>query len=336
MGSPRVLISRTDSLGDVLLTLPVAGMIRCMMPSAEILFMGMDYTRPIATSCVHIDRFIDWGQISNRSDPELVGFFREMKVDVILHVFPVRRIALLARKASVPIRVGASGRSFHYYTCNRLVPMTRRRSDLHEAQLNLKLLRPLGLTRMTGLDEIPSLYGFSPTFPLREDLASMLDTEKFRLILHPGSRGSTREWGWHNFADLIGLLPGERYEIFITGTRKEGDAFRDELHERFPQVHDLTGTMSLEDLIAFIGSADGLIAASTGPLHIAAALGKRAIGLYPPIRPMHPGRWAPIGEKAGFIVENKRCSRCRREGRCLCMERINPTRVAGVLMKDTA
>lgn len=67
--------------------------------------------------------------------------------------------------------------------------------------------------------------------------------------------------------------------------------------------------MNLKQFISFIAAADGLIAASTGPLHIAAALGKVALGIYPPIKPMHPpGRWAPLGKNASYLVLEKKAA----------------------------
>jgi len=69
------------------------------------------------------------------------------------------------------------------------------------------------------------------------------------------------------------------------------------------------------------------VAASTGPLHLAAALGIKAIGIYPPIRPMHPERWAPIGEKATFLVKDKECDECRKQGPCHCMQEILPDKI---------
>ena len=45
-------------------------------------------------------------------------------------------------------------------------------------------------------------------------------------------------------------------------------------------IIDLTGKLSLQQYISFINAANGLVAASTGPLHIAAALNKKAIGLF--------------------------------------------------------
>jgi ADP-heptose:LPS heptosyltransferase len=71
-------------------------------------------------------------------------------------------------------------------------------------------------------------------------------------------------------------------------------------------ITDITGLMSLTKFISFINEIDGILAASTKPLHIAAALGKVAIGLFAPMRPIHPGRWVPVGVKADYFVIDKK------------------------------
>ncbi len=146
-------------------------------------------------------------------------------------------------------------------------------------------------------------------------------------ILHPKSKGSAREWGLNNFEQLIDILPAEKFKIFISGTEQEGLLSRDVLASGRPHITDLTGKMDLNQFIAFIQQADGLIAASTGPLHIAAALGKWVLGIYPPIKPMHPGRWGPIGQKAQYLVNEKDCSECRKLQHCACMEGITAEEV---------
>jgi ADP-heptose:LPS heptosyltransferase len=94
-------------------------------------------------------------------------------------------------------------------------------------------------------------------------------------------------------------------------------------------VIDITGKMSLPQFIAFIHKANYLVAASTGPLHIASSLGIGAIGIYPPIRPMHPGRWKPIGKNAKALVVNKSCENCRKTpASCVCMNMIQAQQVA--------
>jgi len=122
------------------------------------------------------------------------------------------------------------------------------------------------------------------------------------VILHPGSKGSAVEWGLANFAALIRLLNDGPYTTIVTGTQAEADHYRTVLPLDHPSTIDAGGKLSLRELIAVIGASDALVAASTGPLHIAAASGKRAIGLFASKRPIHPGRWAPIGPDAHALT----------------------------------
>ncbi len=103
--------------------------------------------------------------------------------------------------------------------------------------------------------------------------------------------------------------------------------------ENKKRITDLTGEFTLAQFISFINESNGLVAASTGPLHLAATLGKVAVGIYPPIRPMHPGRWAPLGQKANYLVADKSCNDCRKSGNCHCMAEVGPDQVKELLLK---
>jgi len=328
LSGKRILLSRTDSIGDVILTLPVAGILKELAPYCSIFFLGSGYTRAILQSCDHIDRFIDWGDINTNDINQSAGELRKLKIDVIIHVFPVKKIAVIAKMAGIPVRVGTTGRLFHLNNCNKLVRFSRRRSHVHEAQLNIKLLKPFGIQDYYSINNLIKYLGFKSQFTLNSALKSELSNDRINLIMHPKSRGSAREWGLGNFKELIKLLPTERFRIFITGTKEEGELLNSDGFFEGLNATNLTGKMSLEELISFISFSDGLVAASTGPLHIAAALGKYALGLFPPIRPMHPGRWAPLGEFSEYVVLDKKCSECRKSGLCHCMMEISPEIVA--------
>lgn len=136
-----------------------------------------------------------------------------------------------------------------------------------------------------------------------------------------------------NYYQLAKALDPEKYSIFITGTENEGTLIKDQKKEIFdlPNTTDLTGKCSLEELISFISAADGLIACSTGPLHIASSLGKNSIGIYPPMRPIHPGRWAPLGKKTTVLFENKICNDCKKDFNCKCIQSISVNQVVNVI-----
>jgi ADP-heptose:LPS heptosyltransferase len=256
----------------------------------------------------------------------------ETGADTIIHVFPDRRIARLAKRAGIRQRIGTTNRIYHWLTCNRLVRLSRKNSPFHEAQLNLKLLVPLDAKELYTLEEIGGYYGLSRLVTLPSGVATLPDPERFNLVLHPKSRGSAREWGLENFSELIGLLPPDRFKIFITGTAAEGELIKPLLKDH-PGLVDLTGQLSLGELMAFLARVDGLVAASTGPLHLAAALGIHALGIYPPIRPMHPGRWAPVGPRAVVFVKEEACEACRKTAECACMREINARRLVDYLWR---
>jgi len=307
-----------------MLTLPMAGILKKEFVNVEIFFLGKSYTKPIIQASSHIDFFLDYSEIEKLSLEKQVETFQKINADVIIHVFPNRKIAKITKQAKIPIRIGTGRRSFHWFTCNKKLYYSRKKSNLHEAQLNIKLLSALKIRTNYSLDEISDLYGMNKIKTLSNQFADMIDKNKMNLILHPKSKGSAREWGLDNFSTLIQILPKEKFNLFITGTESEGDQMKDFLEKYKNRVIDLTGKLSLTELIQFINQADGLLAASTGPLHIAASLNKIALGIFAPMRPIHPGRWQPIGKKADVFVLNKKCNKCKKTQDCECIREINP------------
>lgn len=299
----RIILSRTDSIGDVVLTLPMAGVLKSLFPGCRIIFLGSTYTKPVVDVCKHVDEFLDWQSVKEFPEKEQTSILKKVDADLIIHVFPVKEIAKLAKKAGIPLRVGTTNRVYHWPYCNHLTRLSRKNSPHHEAQLNLKLLTAFGAKELYSIKEIPAFYGFSSVTPLHKRYVDLLDPGRFNLILHPKSKGSSKEWGIKNFEKLIGMLPHDKFRFFLTGTRAEGDQTVS-LVVKYPFITDLSGQMTLPELISFISHADGLLAASTGPLHIAAAAGKFALGLYPSMKPLHPGRWAPLGIHASFLCED--------------------------------
>lgn len=287
----NIIISRTDSIGDVILTLPLAKVLKEYFPGIRVGFLGKKYTKPVINCCEFVDEFIELHDFMNQ-DNTVCGETPE----AILHVFPVKEIAKRAKALNIALRIGTTNRLYHWNTCNKLIKLSRKNSDLHEAQLNLKLLEALSIRNDFSLEEINSLFGFTNIQPLAAAYKQFIHPQKYNLILHPKSQGSAREWGVNNFIKLVNLLDKTRFNILISGTEKERSLLSELFDAVGNDVTDITGLMSLSQFISFINHCHGLVANSTGPLHIAAVLNKHAFGIYPSQRPMHPGRWAPVGE----------------------------------------
>lgn len=330
--NPVIIISRTDSIGDVVLTLPMAGIIKQLIPKCKIIFLGRNYTKDVIALSEHVDEFISYDDILKLNAKEQVDTFKKINATHIIHVFPVKDIAILAKKSGIKSRIGTTNRLWHWFTCNIKIRLSRKNSELHEAQLNTKLLAPLGINKTFSLDELTNLYGFTNIPTLEKSHEELIDYTKTRIILHPKSKGSAREWGLDNFSTLINTLGKNKYQVFVSGTAQEGELVK-ELIAKHPDVIDLTGKLSLQQFIAFINHCDVLIAASTGPLHIAAAIGKKAIGLFAPMKPIHPGRWKPIGKHAEYLVLDKTCGDCRKTMDCHCIREIKIMEVINLIEK---
>ncbi len=329
MDIKTIIISRTDSIGDVVLTLPMAGIIKKYYPKSRLIFLGKTYTKPVVALSKFVDDFINWDELQN--NPNALQVLKNYDSDVFIHVFPNKVLAKLVKEANIPFRIGTFGRVFHFFTCNKKVHFSRNKSNLHESQLNLKLLAPLGILERFELAELANFYGFENIPTLNSELKSLIDTTRTNIILHPKSKGSAKEWGLNNYLALTKLLPKEKFKLFISGTEDEGKLIGNVFLFDNDNLVSLIGKLSLTDFIAFIANTDGLVAASTGPLHIAAALNKKAIGLYSPKRPIHPGRWMPVGKHAQAVVYYPFCEKCSKGLDCDCITKIEPSTISSYL-----
>ncbi len=323
-----ILISRVDNLGDAVLLYPAAGILKKNYPDTRLLFLGQRYQRAIIQACSHFDGFLNWDEVKHEPLDRQAAFFKDNNIDVIVHAKPRRPIAVAAKKAKIPHRIGSFDRVFHLTTCNHLPIQVRRWSKLHEAQLNIRLLSPLLEKTNYPLDELASYLGFHRIKHHDAVARRYLSTGKFNLILHPRSLGHAKEWDVKHFAGLIDLLPIDQYNILVTGTKQEGETLKEALLEPYKhRICDLTGRLSIRELISLISCADGLVAASTGPLHIAAAAGIYALGLYVQKWQLHPGRYAPIGARASAMVYDEHCPTCLADKECDCINLITAERV---------
>ncbi len=288
----KILVSRTDNIGDVILTLPMLGIIKNHYPDCSLYFLGSNYTQPIAARCEHIDHFIAVEELTLDS-------LKTLELDVFIHVYPKKYLAVLAKKAGIPVRIGTSHRLYHWSTCNKRISFTRINSHSHEAILNLNLLEPLEISNDYSLDDLIDYTGWMTKQIKHEEL----DEDKCNIIFHMKSNGNAVEWPVKDFMSLSKLMPEDTYSIYLTGTQSEKELIESECPAILERVNvkDMMGQFGLDEFIDFVGSSDGLIACSTGSLHISSANGVNTLGLYPKKRPMHSGRWSPIGRKTQII-----------------------------------
>lgn len=322
----HILISRTDNIGDVVLTLPLAGYLKSLFPGARIDFLCRAYAAPVVRHCRFVDQVI---ALEALVDPE--QFFAQAGYDTVIFAFPKRDLARAAKRAGVRNRVGTSHRLFNWFYCNKLAHFGRARSTLHEAQLNFELLRPLGISYRPTLAQCAPLFGLSAPAPA----ALPFQPHEFNLILHTKSNGNGREWPLAHFEQLAQRLQAwPEVRVWLTGSAAEGQLLAEQGAGllALPNVRNLCGTLDLDGLTGLIGAADGLVASGTGPLHLSAALGRPTLGLFPALKPMDAGRWGTLGLRASTLSAPGQCAGCRDARTCTCMGEIGVAEVAAVVL----
>ena len=322
----RIMITRTDNIGDVVLTLPLAGYLKQLYPQAEIVFLCRRYAAAVVAQCRHVDRVLTLEELGD----DLAGGMARSGCDTVLFAYPRRQLAFAARRAGIARRIGSSRRFYHWFSCNRLANVSSKKTPLHEAQLSFKLLQPLGVDYVPPLAQVWPLYGL--TTPRHPAADAVLAGPGFKLILHPKSNGNGREWPLEHYTTLARML-GDGVRVLVTGSPAEGEllALRAPELLALPHVENMCGRLDLAGFTALIGGCDGLIASGTGPLHLAAALGRPVAGLFPPLKPIDPSRWAALGPRAHNLVTTQACGHCPDPARCTCMLAISPEQVFAVV-----
>jgi heptosyltransferase-3 len=321
----KILLYQTGNIGDVVITQALGALLKRLIPGVHVTLIGQAMTETIVKASPQFDTFIT---------PETLLAQRESDADAILFIErkQAEPVALWAQRCNIPLRVCNRTHRDTAAHCNQVLFYSNRFSGRHQALSYLQLLRGLGFPAHYSLDDIRPLFGFDLANP---PVLPALDPERFNLIIHPGSNGHAREWPVEYFCELVQRLPSTRVQVYFTGSAKEAERYTHALINPCPDAINLMGHLSLQQFLHFIASADGLVANSTGPLHLSAAAGTRTLGLYVPRKGMKPSLWGPIGTHAHTLVHPRRlpCFGCSPEPfSCACMLKISISEVEAVLL----
>lgn len=199
----------------------------------------------------------------------------------------------------------------------------------HEAQRNHRLLIPFGVKTDTTLRELTRLAALPQT---AHAVPADLPQQGF-VVLHMFSAGHAREWPVGHWISLADTLIASGWSVVLTGSPKESMRLKDvwPLAARPPGVFDAFGRLDLAELSGLLSLAVAVVAASTGPLHLAAALGVPSIGLFVPRKGIDASRWAPLGVSAVVLRSRGRCARRCEATSCRCIDELLPLAVAAAI-----
>jgi len=323
----RILIVRIDRLGDVVLTLPMLPELRKCYPDAHIAMLLRTYTGEIVIDNPYLDELI-WYDDKNGLTPfgTMVATLKERQFDAVIVVYPTIRLAWLVFRARIPVRIGTG---YRYYSIlfNKRVYEHRKDAKKHEVEYNLRLLQELGC-QVNGTPE----FHIHISDLQKKEIRGIAETANIDLgrsyaIIHPGSGGSARDWSTRKFGELAERLHSEmNLQVIVTGTDSENEKVNEVVRGANRNAIPLAGKMDLRQFAALIRGAALFVSNSTGPIHVAAAMGTPVIGLYPQHTPMSAKRWGPYTSKKRVFVPARplECTDCIAQNlpQCNCMDTI--------------
>lgn len=326
----NILIVRTDRIGDLILTLPLAGLIKKQNPNSKVSFLVREYTKNLVSHHPHIDEVLVLKELDgNVRLFDNIKLIKQKKFDSCIVVYPRFRISLIVFFSGIKNRIG-TGYRWYSFLFNQKVYEHRKNAEHHELEYNVNLLEKLGIK--INLNESNVSYDLKTDDNAMQNVIKTLIDEKIDLqkqiiIVHPGSGGSSMDLPINKFTWLVNKLDSDNYQIILTGSKNEI-----ELCEKIKssnKVKNLAGKFNLDELTALISKSSMFISNSTGPIHIAAALGKYTVGFYPKIVSCSKERWSPYTNKKLVYEPQVDCKNCTREQceKLNCMDSIDITKV---------
>lgn len=325
-GRLKVAIVKLSSLGDVIHALPVARALKQAHPAAHLTWIvearehAILRDHPDLDAVVPVDtrlwRRLIWKPAGARQVWDKMGRLttriRAAQFDVTLDLQGLIKSGLLTAYTGAPLRIGFSaGWSREWLNClftNRHV--TPPASAAHVVEQYLALLAPLGITPTEPEFHVPS----RPEAERRmEEFLGEQGVKRQDLLvaLNPGAGRENKRWPVAHFralADRLGAEPGVRL-LLLWGP--------DEIHMA-RQIRDglsaraiLAPPTDLDELSALLRRCALMVANDTGPLHLAAAVGTPALGLFGPTKADRNGPYgagcrglqSPDGTMAGLGPE---------------------------------
>lgn len=313
----HLLVIRTDRMGDMILTSPLFTAIKQAYPDCRLTVLASAAGAPIARAhsavdAVEIDPIPAKGS-SWRGTLSLARRLRALQCDAAVVVFSKHRLAVAAWWARIPVRIGPGQRGYSFLYTHPVRQDHRTPPIRHETSYCLDLLRPLGIDPDPAARPTWQVSG-SDMATIEKLLASQgITPAQAVATIHPGHGGSSFNWTAQQYAELADCLTREcGLAIAITGSADEVQLAADVCAAMSKPAISLAGQLSVAQLAALLARSALYVGSSTGPTHLAAAVGTPVVALYSPLAESRPERWRPQVDACEVLIPpvGQVCARC--------------------------
>jgi len=332
--SLRVLILKPSSLGDVIQALPVLRLLRKHRPESKIFWWiestlsGLLQDDPDLDGLILFDRKNSIKPAGWKRLWEDILWMRAQRFDWVIDLQSLARSGSIAWLANGKLTIGLDDHR-EGARCLFDIAIPRANYHQHAADWYLATLTRLGIPQ-TSFNWLPprpaALQSFRAKWP----------QDHFQwIVVQPGGRWLNKRWPVEYYTTLVRQLAAANPEarFAITGSA-EDSPLSARIAEAAPdRCMDLAGKLSLPEMIEWIRASTLMVTNDTGPMHVAAALGKPLVAIFGPTEPTRTGPYGQLDSTVRTRLDCVPCmkSHCSRRDKPLeCLTSITPQRIASL------
>ncbi len=325
--APRILISRMSTIGDAILTLPVACCLRDCFPDAYLGWVVESAAAPMVRGHRALDTVIELQRgwcLSPSGLRSARAVLKAHRFDIVIDCQGNVKSALAGKLSGAARRIGYAGK--HTGALSRLLNNESVAPVFHHiTDRSLELLSPLGIDHPTVrwdllLDADDRRWATNYRRTIRSPHIAILD---------PGGSWSSKRWEVDRFASTARYLADRYgYQSLVAWGSFDERLMAEQVVELSEGTASLAPDTSLKTLAALIEVADLFISGDTEPLHMSVAVGTRTIGLYGATR---PGDCGPYEQVALQLQYESGSRRHRRNADNTAMRAIGVEHVCAVI-----
>ena len=298
----RFLVVRLTALGDILHTVPAVAALRAAHPKAKIDWVVERKWAPVIEGSPAIDEVIPFDRRSVWNAVECVERLRENRYDCAIDFQGLYKSSILSALSGAPRRIGfdrawAREEGAAMFYTERVTPVGR-----HVSELNYSLAERAGAARPES-SEYPLRVPAGGAASVRSRLHDLGIVGEY-LVIGPAASWRAKCWPPDRFGVLCrelearaALGAGARV-VVIQGPGEKSVV--DEVLRAAAPVCPAVIAPTIEELMGLVAHARYMVAADSGPLHLAAAMGTPVVGLYGPTDPARNGPFTP-----GAVIVHK-------------------------------
>lgn len=290
----KILIIETQALGDIVHGLQLVTSLKAQIEDLHVSWIVREIFAPLVRACEAVDRVYVFERNGGaKGFLRLMKEVRQTKFDYVFDLQGMLRTGLMTSRVLAKKKVGRSdAREMSGMFYNQRVPLPPEGRRSHGLEIALQFCTVLG-----AKPELQGSLKFRDVQNLNLKFADGRGGAK-PILIFPDSRRADKRWsGFKQLTELL-LRENKSRKVVWAGSNYVPD------RDAFPtaQFLNLTGNTSLVSLPALIKRADWVISNDSGPLHLAAALGVRVLGIFGPTDPRIFGPY-PLNGPTNFVIQ---------------------------------